>query len=157
MKRQRGFTLIEMMITLTLLSILVAASTPLVRHYHQLRQEEELRESLRAIRSAIDHYLQASIEGRIEKKIDESGYPPNLKALSEGVADAKNPNGKMIYFLRRIPRDPLCDCANRADEETWRLRSSTQERGDFSGGKDIYDISSSASGSGLNGIPYAQW
>jgi general secretion pathway protein G len=158
MKNQRGFTLIEMIVTLALLGTLAAAAAPLVRHYHQQQQEAELRESLRSLRLAIDAYHQASRDGRIEKKARESGYPPTLKHLIEGVTDTANPNGGLIYFLRRIPRDPMCDCAGRRDEETWRLRSSSQPPGDFSGGgKDVFDISSSSTARGLNGVPYAQW
>ncbi|MGU3414611.1 type II secretion system protein [Enterobacteriaceae bacterium C23F] len=158
MNGQRGFTLIEMIVTLGLLGTLAAAATPLVRHYHQQQQETELRESLRTLRDAIDRYYQASLDGRIEKKTRESGYPPTLKALTEGIIDQTNPNGGRIYFLRRIPRDPVCNCQGRSDEETWRLRASTQPPGDFSGGgKDVYDVSSTSTASGLNGVPYAQW
>lgn len=155
---QRGFTLIEMMVTLAILGTLAAAATPLVRHYHQRQQETALRESLRTLRTAIDGYLQASLDGRIEKKARESGYPPTLKHLTEGVTDTANPNGGLIYFLRRIPRDPMCDCPGRSDEETWRLRASTQPPGEFSGGgKDVFDVSSTSTAIGLNGVPYAQW
>jgi general secretion pathway protein G len=158
MKHQRGFTLIEMIVTLALLGTLAAAAAPLVRHYHQQQQETLLRESLRSIRDAIDRYRQASEEGRIEKKTDASGYPPSLKSLVEGMVDKTSPNASLIYFLRRIPRDPMCDCSGRSDEETWRVRASTQPPGDFSGGgKDVFDVSSSSTAIGLNGVPYAQW
>lgn len=158
MHHQRGFTLIEMIVTLALLGTLAAAAAPLMRHYHQQQQESQLRESLRTLRDAIDRYHQACEEGRIEKKTSESGYPPGLKSLVEGVPDKTSPNGALIYFLRRIPRDPMCDCEGRNDEETWRLRPSTQPPGDFSGGgKDVFDVSSSSTASGLNGVPYAQW
>lgn len=158
MNGQRGFTLIEMMVTLAILGTLAAAATPLVRHYHQQQQEAELRESLRTLRTAIDAWHQAGVDGKIEKKVRESGYPPTLKHLVEGAVDVSNPNGGRIYFMRRIPRDPMCDCAGRSNEDTWRLRASTQPPGDFSGGgKDVFDVSSSSNGSGLNGVPYAQW
>nr|WP_159466090.1 type II secretion system protein [Scandinavium goeteborgense] len=158
MNNQRGFTLIEMIVTLALLGTLAAAAAPLVRHYHQQQQEAGLRESLRTLRKAIDDYHQASLDGRIEKKARESGYPPTLKHLIQGVTDTANPNGGLIYFLRRIPRDPMCDCAGGSDEETWRLRSSSQPPGDFSGGgKDVFDVSSTSTARGLNGVPYAQW
>ncbi|QGY32258.1 type II secretion system protein [Pantoea cypripedii] len=157
MQRQRGFTLIEMMVTLALLGTLAAAATPLVQRYHQQRQEEELRDALREIRTAIDLYKQATAEERIEKKSDASGYPPSLNILVEGVKDKQSPKGSKIYFLRRIPRDPMCDCDGRKDEETWRLRAADQPPGEFTGGKDVYDISSSSRANGLNGVPYAQW
>lgn len=157
MQQQRGFTLIEMMVTLTLLGTLAAAAMPLVQHYHQQRQEERLRDSLRQIREAIDRYYQASKEGRIEKKTEASGYPPTLRSLVEGVIDKKSPNGGKLYFLRRIPRDPMCNCDARPDEETWRLRASNAPPGDFTGGKDVYDVRSTSTASGLNGVSYATW
>ncbi|QLR43343.1 type II secretion system protein [Enterobacter sp. RHBSTW-00994] len=155
--KKNGFTLIEMMVTLVLLSTLAAAVAPLVQRYQQRQKEEQLREALRDIRSAIDRYKQASSEGRIEKKTTESGYPPSLKSLVEGVPDETSPNHSQLYFLRRIPRDPMCDCASRPADQTWRVRSSTQASGEFDGGKDLFDVSSSNNDSGLNGIPYAQW
>lgn len=158
MASQRGFTLIEMMVTVAILCTLAAAATPLVQHYHQRQQEAELRDALRTLRTAIDGYVQAGLDGKIEKKARESGYPPTLKTLIDGVKDTANPNGGLIYFLRRIPRDPMCNCAGRNDAETWRLRASTQAPGDFSGGgKDVFDISSTSTATGLNGVPYAQW
>ncbi|QTP14279.1 type II secretion system protein [Serratia symbiotica] len=156
-KHQRGFTLVEMMVTLTLLACLSAAALPLVEKYGQRQKEEELRVALRQIREALDRYHQASVGGNIEKLIDASGYPKDLPLLVEGVADKKSPNKSKIYFLRRIPRDPMCDCASTSDAETWRIRSSTAAPNDFSGGKDVYDIASSSTAIGLNGVPYAQW
>lgn len=157
MHQQRGFTLIEMMVTLTLLGTLAAAATPLVQRYHQQQKEEILRESLRHIRQAIDRYYQASVDGRVEKKVDVSDYPPTLKSLTEGITDKNSSNGEKIYFLRRIPRDPFCDCEGRTDEESWRIRASISPPGEFNGGKDVYDVSSGSNVTGLNGIPYAQW
>ncbi|HEI8868867.1 type II secretion system protein [Serratia sp. AKBS12] len=157
MRGQQGFTLIEMMVTLALLATLAAAAIPLVQRQQQQQQEETLRESLRQIRDAIDRYAQASQEGKIEQEAGESAYPESLDKLVKGVADKTSPDKKMIYFLRRIPRDPFCDCEGRSDAETWRTRSSIQEPGDFTGGKDVFDVSSRSAKTGLNGIPYAQW
>lgn len=157
MRGQQGFTLIEMMVTLTLLATLAAAALPLVQRYQQQRNEQVLRESLRDIRSAIDRYKQASEEGRIEKEADASPYPPSLDSLVEGVADKASPDKKKIYFLRRIPRDPFCQCEGKADSETWKVRASTQPPGEFSGGKDVFDVRSDSRETGLNGVAYAQW
>ncbi|MFS2222958.1 Tfp pilus assembly protein FimT/FimU [Pantoea sp. B65] len=155
--RQQGFTLIEMMVTLSLLASLAAASLPLIEKQGQRQKEQQLQQALRQIRLALDSYQRASLEGRIEKKADESGYPPNLQVLSEGVVDKTSPNQQKIYFLRRIPRDPMCDCAGKADHESWQTRSSQSEPGNFNRGADIYDVASTSRVSGLNGVPYAQW
>ncbi|CAI1710045.1 Cholera toxin secretion protein epsG [Serratia ficaria] len=157
MTRQRGFTLVEMMVTLSLLACLTAAALPLAEKYGQRQKEDELRLALRHIREALDRYQQAGIDGKIEKDADALGYPKDLHALVEGVTDKKSPNKRKIYFLRRIPRDPMCDCAGTPDAETWRTRSSTAPPGDFNGGKDVYDVASSSAATGLNGVPYAQW
>jgi prepilin-type N-terminal cleavage/methylation domain len=158
MRLQQGFSLIEMVVTLALLGTLAAAAAPLVHRYQQQSREAGLRESLRTLRIAIDGYRQASLDGRIEKRSQDSGYPPTLKHLVQGVVDKTSPNRAHLYFLRRIPRDPMCDCEGRSDEETWRIRSSNQAPGDFSGGeKDVFDISSTSMAKGLNGVPYAQW
>lgn len=155
--RQQGFTLIEMMVTLSLLATLAAASLPLIEKQGQRHKEQELKAALQEIRHALDRYHQASIEGRIEKKADQSGYPKNLKALTEGVVDITTPNKRKIYFMRSLPRDPMCDCNGKADDETWRVRSSTNEPGNYHPGVDIYDVASSSQAYGLNGVPYAQW
>lgn len=154
---QQGFTLIEMMVTLSLLACLTAAALPLVETYGQRQKEDELRIALRQIREALDRYQQASAEGKIEKAADTPGYPKNLQTLVAGVVDKSSPNKRKIYFLRRIPRDPMCDCADTPDAETWRTRSSNAAPGDFSGGKDVYDVASSSAAAALNGVPYAQW
>lgn len=157
MHKQRGFTIIEIMVTLALLATLAAAAIPLAQHYQQRRNEETLRESLREIRNAIDRYVQAGRDGKIEKTSNASLYPPTLKILEEGVVDKTSPNKVKIYFLRRIPRDPFCECEGRPNVETWRVRASTEPPGEFNGGKDVFDVTSTSSAIGLNGVPYEEW
>lgn len=157
MKFQRGFTLIEMMISLALLATLASAAIPIYQRQEQQLNEEELRVALRDIRSAIDRYGQLVEEGIIEKDADMSNWPASLDLLVDGVVNKKSPNKEKIYLLRRIPRDPFCDCDGRKNTETWRVRASTQAPGETTGGKDVWDVSSTSSQPGLNGIPYAQW
>lgn len=156
-RAQKGFTLIEMMVTLAILATLAAAALPVAGKFAQRKKEEELNLALRQIREAIDAYNVLALAGRVAKSADELGYPKELKVLDKGVTDISSPNKKSIYLLRRIPRDPFCECEGKSNEETWKVRSSTSEPGDFSGGKDVYDISSSSTLIGLNGIPYAKW
>ncbi|ARD63615.1 general secretion pathway protein GspG [Kosakonia radicincitans DSM 16656] len=146
-----------MMISLALLATLASAAIPIYQRQEQQRNEEELRVALRDIRSAIDRYGQLVEEGIIEKDADMTNWPAWLDLLVDGVVNKKSPNKEKIYLLRRIPRDPFCDCDGRKNTETWRVRASTQAPGETTGGKDVWDVSSTSSQPGLNGIPYAQW
>ena len=154
---QQGFTLIEMMVTLTLLALLAAAALPLLEQQGRRQKEQQLQQALRQIRQALDDYQRASLEGHIDMEANASGYPKTLLALSEGVTDKQAPDHRKMYFLRRIPRDPMCNCEGRADHESWKTRSSRDAPGDFSRDPDIYDVASSSEEKGANGVPYAQW
>ena len=105
--KHQGFTLIELMIVVAIMAILATAALPLRELMVKREKEQELRVALRQIRTAIDAYKQATDEGKIAKKADESGYPPRLEELFMGVQDIKSPDKKIIYFLRRLPRDPM--------------------------------------------------
>jgi general secretion pathway protein G len=152
-----GFTLIELMVTLTILAVLATVAMPLSQIASTRHREEELRRALWQIRSGLDAYKQAADEGQIKKNIDESGYPPNLGVLTSGIKDAKDPNGKMIYFLRRLPRDPFCDCPSSSDEKTWGLRSYSSPPDAPQEGRDVFDVYSLSSGTGMNGVAYRKW
>lgn len=157
MKQARGFTLIEMLITVAIVALLASIALPLAELSVQRSKEQDLRRSLRGIREAIDAYKRASDEGRVARSADQSGYPPALGALVEGVTDAKSPSRAKIYFLRRIPRDPFADDPGAAPEQTWGLRSYESPPDSPSPGRDVFDVYSLSQGSGLNGIGYRDW
>ena len=82
----------------------------------------------RQIREAIDAYKKAADEGKIARQADESGYPRRLEELSAGVEDLKSPGKRKIYFLRRLPSDPMFGGAYRGccrDVGKTQLRKST--------------------------------
>lgn len=153
---ETGFTLIELLVTVAIVAILASVALPLSELSQQRAKEQELRQSLRDIRTAIDAYKQAVDEGHILKSLDQSGYPPKLALLAEGVTDAKSPVSSKIYFLRRIPMDPFAENASDA-ESSWGKRSYDSPADAPRDGKDVYDVYSLSARIGLNGVPYREW
>jgi len=157
MRQARGFTLIELLITVAIVAVLASIALPLAEVSAQRNKEQELRQSLRQIREAIDNYRRASDEGQIARQADQSGYPPTLAALVEGVTDAKSPEDRKIYFLRRIPRDPFSNDPGPHPEQTWGLRSYESPPDNPRPGRDVFDVYSLSQGTGLNGTAYKDW
>lgn len=154
--RRSGFTLIEMIVVVMIVAILASAAMPLSALHKRRTQEAELRTALRTLRVAIDQYKQAWDQGRIEKRLDATGYPPSLEVLVKGVVDVSSPQGAKIYFLRRLPRDPFAD-AMLTPAETWGLRSYDSPPEAPALGDDVFDVYSMAEGIGLDGTPYRDW
>jgi general secretion pathway protein G len=155
--RARGFTLIELVITLAVIGLLVSAALPLAQLVAKREKESELRAALREIRAGIDAYKMAVDTGHVEKEIEKTGYPPDLKSLYAGVRDLTSVNNLNLYFLRRIPRDPFFPDGAVPAEQTWGLRSYASPPDDPQPGDDVYDVYSLATGNGLNGVPYREW
>ena len=159
----KGFTLIELMIVVAIMAILATASMPLRELMVKREKEQELRTGLRQIRVAIDAYKQAADDGRIKIDDDESGYPPKLEDLYMGVVDIKSPEKVNIYFMRRIPRDPMFKTLDVAgieavpDVETWGLRSYESAPDDPREGDDVFDVYSLSEEVGTNGLKYNEW
>ena len=155
----RGFTLIELLVVMAILGVLAAAVMPLGETLLVAQKERELRQSLIEIRSALDAYKKAADQNVAAGQVTPtgSGYPPTLQALVDGLMDGRpQANGRKLYFLRKIPRDPFADNQLPA-EQTWRLRSFASPANQPMPGADVYDVHSLSTGKALDGTLYAQW
>ena len=157
--RNSGFTLLEIIIVITILSVLTAAAVPMVRNAVRREREADLRLALRQLRQAIDRYKKFNDDTNgaaipIEWKT-QSGYPKELKLLVDGFipANVVGTSGAKVRFLRRLPIDPM------TGRTEWGLRSYKDEPNSTSwGGEDVFDVYSKSDATPLNGIgKYKDW
>jgi general secretion pathway protein G len=145
---EQGLTLIELIITITILSILAGAAFPIARFAYKRQAERELRRDLWEMRDAIDAYKDAADKGAFQTKVDSQNYPPDLETLVNGV----DVQGKKLKFLRRIPVDPITGHAE------WGLRSMQDDPdSDSFGGQNVFDVYSKSDGTALDGTKYNTW
>jgi general secretion pathway protein G len=156
-RRRCGFTFIELIVTLAIMAILVQVAIPMAQLAVQRQKEQDLRAALADIREALDAFKRASDQGRIPVRLGESGYPSSLNQLVEGVEDQRSPSRRKLYFLRRLPRDPMRDDTGVSAEESWGRRSYASPPDDPADGADVFDVYSLSAKQGMNGVPYRQW
>jgi general secretion pathway protein G len=147
-RRERGFTLIEMIVATTILLILTGLAIPLVKLSVKREREHELRYDLWMMRDAIDRYKDAADRGAFQIKVGSEGYPPDLDKLVEG----EDVQGKKLKFLRKIPIDPMTGKAE------WGMRSMQDDAtSDSWGGQNVFDVYSKSEGEALDGTKYKDW
>ncbi|QIM50718.1 type II secretion system protein [Hydrogenophaga crocea] len=155
---QRGFTLIELVVTVAIVGVLASVAVPLVEVQAQRARESELRAALRQIREAIDAYKQAYDEGKLPQRVGASGYPRSLDELVQGVPDVRSPDGSQrLVFLRRIPRDPMSPDLDAPAASGWGLRAYGSPPDEPRAGEDVFDVYSLSPRRSLRGEPYRQW
>jgi len=146
---QRGITLLEMIVVITILLLLMGAAVPVVKISVKRTKETELRRDLWEMRAAIDRYKDAADKNAFQTKLGTEGYPPDLDTLVNGVDVA---GGKKIRFLRRVPVDPM------TGNKDWGLRAMKDDpQSDSWGGENVFDVYTKSTGTALNGTKYKDW
>lgn len=145
---EAGLTLVELIVTVAILSILASAAVPIARFQVKREKERELRYDLWQMRRAIDEYKDTADRGGMQTKVDSYNYPPDLQTLVDGV----DIQGKKVKFLRRIPIDPM------TGKDDWGLRAMQDDpTSDSWGGQNVFDVYSKSDGTALDGTKYSDW
>jgi len=149
--RSAGMTLLELIISCSILLVLSSMALPIFRYAVIREKESELRYDLRTMKDAIDRYKELADQHKFRTEVGSDNYPPDLETLVKGVQLGAG-NDKKLRFLRKVPVDPM---TGRAD---WGLRSTGD---DFDstvwGGKNVFDVYSRAPGTALDGTKYSDW
>ena len=127
--KERGFSLLELIVVMTIIGLLVGITLPAYRDATQRAREATLKEDLTRMRTAIDEYY-----------TDKGEYPPALADLV------------MSGYLRRLPKDPMTE-----SDATWLIEYAAWEMVDEGEIAGVFDVHSGADGSGLDGTPYSEW
>jgi len=151
-KRQRGMTLIELIVAFTIMMLLTAMAVPLARYKVQRDKERDLERALEQMRTAIDKFKDDMDTGKIgPAKLDSDNYPESLQQLVDGIK-ATGSVDKKIRYLRRIPKDPMTNSTD------WGLIS-TRDDPDAQawGGQNVFNVHTKSTDKARDGTPYSQW
>jgi general secretion pathway protein G len=149
---QRGMTLVELIVSFTILALLTAMAVPLARYKVRRDRERELRYALHEMRTAIDKYKDLADLGQLgPQEMDSDNYPTSLDVLVEGVKKAGTVDQK-IRFLRRVPKDPFTNSFD------WGLRSTRDDPKSTGWGRqNVYDVYTKSMEKAADGTAYSDW
>ena len=128
-RARRGFTLIELMVVMAIISVLLAIAIPIYQKSITHAKESVLRNNLFTLRNMIDEYT-----------IDKQKAPESLQDL---VSDG---------YLRQIPQDPMTN-----SDQTWKITMEDTPVGGTSSSPGIFDVHSGSDKVSLAGTNYADW
>jgi len=156
----RGVSLIELVVTLVILSLLATLILPSAQLMVKRSKEFELRRTLRVMRMAIDEYKKTYDRAVDDKKLiasmNKSGAPETLQVLVEGYDFGGLTNYKK-KFLRKVPPDPF-NPPKPGEEPKWGMRSYVdQPDSTVWGGEDVYDVYSLSEETAIDGTKYKDW
>lgn len=154
-----GLTLVELLVTLVILSILAGMALPYAEIAVRRGKELELRRSLREIRTAIDAFHEDWRTGLISKTgsgPSDDGYPKTLQVLIDGT-EAGDAKGGMRRYLRRIPHDPFAEPGTDIEDQ-WMIRGYQDDADALSwNGIDVYDVQTVSEATAIDGSEYRNW
>ena len=128
-RSDRGFTIIELLVVLSLIMILVSLAMNNYRNSILTAKEATLRSNLVRMRDAIDQYY-----------ADKGVYPASIQAL---VSDG---------YMRAIPMDTITNST-----ETWTTVAAEPDPSKPTSDPGIYDVKSGSDAMAMNGTRYADW
>lgn len=167
---ERGVTLLELLVTVSIIMVLASVAMPLTKMTGKRTQELELRQKLREMRTAIDEFRRDwARDGEVmtgplcvknkltcKENTGVTGYPKSFKALLgvelSGTEAATRETKAVRRYLRRIPMDPMTGSA------TWGLRC-YQDPPDVQEwcNEDIFDVFSKSPDEAVDGTKYREW
>jgi general secretion pathway protein G len=160
-KNDLGLSLIELIVTMTILGILAGGMIPLVRMTAQRSKEVELRRNLRTIRTAIDAFHKRCMQRPANAPpptVCKDGYPETLDKLVEGVDFGYSPQPLTERFLKRKLFDPFIPLTDTTDNKWgWEVRSLDYVPDQSWNEVNVFDVYSKSGLTAINGTKYEDW